>query len=307
MKTFDTIEEIKIEEKTCVALGNFDGVHLGHQKLIGEAVAKAKELGLKSAVFTFSSHPKTMIKGAQQVKNITTQADKVKILEAMGVDYVANIPFTEDIMRTEPIDFIDKYLIDMMKMKEVFCGFNYRYGYKASGDTKLLRREGAKKDFKVNIVQPVTIDGDIVSSTLIRGLIRSGEMEEAEKFLGRTYCVGGQVVVGNQIGRTIGFPTLNITIDEDLITPPNGVYATNCIFYGKVHPSITNIGVKPTIGSFKKNVETHIFDFDGNLYGEKIVVEFLDMVREEAKFKDVEMLSAQIQKDCVTVRHFHGI
>ena len=307
MKLFNNIDEIHISEGTCVALGNFDGVHLGHRRIIRDTVRKAEEKGLKSAVFTFSSHPRSIIEGVKPVKSITTQAEKAALLEELGVDYIVNVPFTREILTTDAKTFIDYYLVEKLKMKEVFCGFNYRYGYRALGDTKLLRIEGSRRGFKVNVVQPVTVDGDIVSSTLIRGLIKSGEMEEAKKFLGRTYCIGGEVVVGNQIGRTIGFPTLNLTIDEDMVTPPNGVYITNCIFFRENHPSITNIGVRPTIGSFKKNVETHIFDFNQDLYGEKIKVEFLKKVRDEVKFSNLNQLSDQISADCKEARSYHGL
>ena len=307
MEIFHNIDEIRDIAPCCVALGNFDGVHAGHQALILRAVEKAKERNLKSGVFSFSTHPKNLFAGENVVKNIIYQEEKAALIEKLGVDYLFNVPFTRTVAQMEPVEFIDDLLVDRMQMKEAFCGFNYRFGYKAAGNPEILRQEGLRKGFHVNEIPPVTIDGDVVSSTLIRGLIKAGEMEECEKYLGRRYSIGGEVVVGNKLGRTIGFPTSNITIDETMVTPPNGVYITYCIYNGHKYPSVTNVGVKPTIGSFKKNMETHIFDFNKELYGKHIRVEFLKMTRDEVKFSGVEELAAQIVKDCETAKAYHGI
>lgn len=280
---------------------------MGHRALISQAVAKAKELGIKSAVFTFSNHPKNLFAGKTVVKNIIYQEEKAALIEKLGVDYLFNIEFTQDIAKMNPMKFIDDLLVDKMNIREAFCGFNYRFGYHAAGNPDILRKRGLVKGFNVNEIGPVTIDGDVVSSTLIRGLIRAGDVEECEKFLGRKYSVGGEVVVGNRLGRTIGFPTSNIMIDENMVTPPNGVYITKCIYNGQVYDSVTNVGVKPTIGVFKKNMETHIFDFNKELYGKHIQVVFLKMTRDEVKFHSVEELSAQIVKDCEEAKAYHGL
>lgn len=307
MKKFETIEDITQIEPSCVALGNFDGVHVGHRQLIGSAVEKAREKGLASAVFTFSNHPKSLIPGAKPVKNIVYQEEKEALIEALGVDYYFNFAFTKEIMTMPPETFVKTFLADKMNAKEIFCGFNYHFGYKGEGDTKLLRILGAKYGFHVNEVKAVSIDGDVVSSTLIRNMIMAGEMEECSKYLGRNYDIGGEVVVGNRLGRTIGFPTSNIMIDESMVTPPNGVYITYCIYNGVKYPSITNVGIKPTIGSFKKNMETHIFNFDKELYGKQIKVEFIKKTRDEVKFRNIEELSAQIAKDCNEAKTYHGL
>ena len=307
MKKFETIEDIVQIEPSCVALGNFDGVHVGHRQLIESAVEKAREKGLASAVFTFSNHPKSLIPGAKPVKNIVYREEKEALIEALGVDYYFNFAFTKEIMTMPPEAFVKTFLHDMMNAKEVFCGFNYHFGYKGEGDTKMLRILGAKYGFHVNEVKAVSIDGDVVSSTLIRNMIMAGEMEESSKYLGRNYDIGGEVVVGNRLGRTIGFPTSNIMIDESMVTPPNGVYITYCIYNGTKYPSITNVGIKPTIGSFKKNMETHIFNFDKELYGKQIKVEFIKKTRDEVKFRNIEELSAQIAKDCNEAKTYHGL
>jgi len=307
MKIFNTIEEIENIRPCCIALGNFDGVHVGHQTLIRSAVEKARSLGIASGVFTFSNHPKNLFAGENTVKNIIYQEEKASLIEALGVDYLFNVEFTHDVARMNPMRFIDELLVEKMNLREAFCGFNYRFGYKAAGNPHILRQRGMVKGYNVNEIPPVTVDGDVVSSTLIRGLIRSGDVEECEKYLGRRYSIGGEVVVGNRLGRTIGFPTSNIMIDENMVTPPNGVYITYCIYNGGKYPSVTNVGVKPTIGTFKKNMETHIFNFNKELYGKHIQVEFLKMTRDEAKFSSVEQLAAQIVKDCEEAKAYHGL
>ena len=162
-----------------------------------------------------------------------------------------------------------------------------------------------KKGFGIHIQEPFTIDGNLVSSTFIRALIQEGKVDQCLKYMGRLYSIDGEVVVGNKLGRTIGFPTSNIMIDETMVTPPNGVYVTYCTYNGVRYPSVTNVGVKPTIGTYHKNVETHIFNFDKELYGKTIRVEFLEKTRDERKFESVEALSKQITDDCITARSYH--
>lgn len=307
MEIFKSLDEIKNTEPCCLALGNFDGVHKGHQELISKAVKTAKKHEIKSAVFTFSNHPRNTIAGKKPVENIIYNEEKAELIEALGVDYLFDIPFTEDIQTMDAVDFVEKLIVDKFKAAETFCGFNYKFGYKAGGNVKVLRTCAKEMGFTANVVNPVTVDGEVVSSTLIRGLVKSGEVDECFKYLGRNYSIGGEVVVGNRLGRTLGFPTSNIMIDENMITPPNGVYVTNAIYNGTTYPSITNVGVKPTIGQYKKNMETHIFNFNKELYGKHIKIEFLKMTREEVKFLNVEELSAQIAKDCQEAKAFHGL
>lgn len=307
MKVYNSVKEIKDIRETAVALGNFDGVHMGHRKLIQRAVDVAKEKGIKSAVFTFSNHPRNLIAGRNIVQNIITNEEKERIIEEMGVDYLFNIEFTWDICNMKPELFVEELLCGSFRMKYAICGFNYRFGSRAEGTPDLLSEMGKEMGFELEMFNPVIVDGNIVSSTFIRGLIETGQVERCKKFMGERYSISGDVVVGNKIGRTIGFPTVNQIIDEGMITPSNGVYVTDCIFDGESHPSITNVGVKPTIGDYKKNVETHIFDFSGDLYGKYITVEFIKKMRDEVKFADVEELRRQIDSDCRRARKYHGI
>ena len=302
----------KFDKKLVIALGNFDGVHLGHQEIIRRAVKRANDLkrqsiDVKSAVFTFSNHPRNLIPGKKPVKNIVYSEEKAELIKSLGVDYLFDIPFTEEIMTMPPEEYVEKLLVEQLNVRETFCGFNYSFGFKGAGDDELLVKLGEKYGFKANIVPPVVIDGEVVSSTLIRGLIKSGDMDECDKYLGRNYAIGGEVVVGNRLGKSLGFPTSNILIDETMVTPPNGVYITLCLYNGVKYPSITNVGVKPTIGEFTKNMETHIFNFDKELYGKKIKIEFVKMMREEVKFASIDELKLQIKHDCEEAKQYHGL
>ena len=312
MIIYTKLEEIKDIPDTSLALGNCDGVHLGHQAIIREAVMNARRktsqgIPEKSAVFTFSTHPKNLIPGAKHVENIIYADEKRDLIESLGVDYYFDIEFTEDIMTMAPGDYVRQLLVEKFHAKDVFCGFNYRFGYKAQGNTDMLLSLGEELGFSAHVMPPVMVDGEVVSSTLIRELIRSGDIDECDRFLGRNYTIGGEVVVGNRLGKSIGFPTSNIMIDETMVTPPNGVYITYLVYNGVRYPSITNVGVKPTVGHFKKNIETHVFNFDKELYGKFIKIEFIKMTRPEAKFSSIEDLKAQIAKDCEDARIFHGI
>ena len=305
MIIFENLDEINNIEPTALALGNFDGVHLGHQALIQTMVEKAREKGLKAAVFTFSNHPRNLLPGKTPVLNITLEGQKSQIIESLGVDYLFNIEFTKEIMTMEPEDFIKKLLVDKFNARDVFCGFNYNYGFKAKGTPELLKEKGKEWGFDVECIPAVIIHDDVVSSSLIRTLIASGQVEKCEMYMGRHYAIDGEVVVGNRLGRTLGFPTSNLVISPDMVTPPNGVYVTYCTYNGHRYPSVTNVGHKPTIGQYEKNVETHIFNFDKELYGKHINVEFLQKTRDEVKFDSVEELSEQILRDCRDAREYH--
>lgn len=305
MIIFENLDDITGIEPTVVALGNFDGVHYGHQEVIKNVVKKAKADGLKAAVFTFSNHPKDLLPGAEKVKCILAQEDKFEIIENLGVDYLFSVPFDKDIMTMDRKDFVEKLLLDKFNMKAAYCGFNYSFGYKAKGNPDFLREMGESHGFEVNAMDPYMINGNVVSSTFIRKLIADGDVDQCETYMGRNYFIEGEVVVGNRLGRTIGFPTSNLVIDPGMVTPPNGVYVTYCTYNGVRYPSITNVGVKPTIGTYNKNVETHIFNFNKELYGKEIKVEFLKKTRDEVKFDDINKLSDQIVRDCIQAKKFH--
>ena len=305
MKIYRTLEEINNMPKTAVALGSFDGVHLGHQELIRRTSELAKSLGIATAVFTFSNHPRDLIPGSEKTKNILYREDKERIMESLGVDYLFDVPFTEEIMHMSPGDYVKELLIEKLNAKALCCGFNHRFGHKAAGTPELLKELGDELGFEAYIMEPYMVGDTLVSSTLIRGLIEEGDVASCNEYMGRYYAISGEVVVGNRLGKSLGFPTSNLVIDESMVSPPNGVYITYCTYNGTRYPSITNVGVKPTVGAFEKNVETHIFDFDRELYGKKIMVEFLLKMREEVKFDSLDELKVQIVKDCEAARDYH--
>lgn len=305
MVIFRNLEEIRNIEKTAVALGSFDGIHKGHQVLISRAVETAAAKGIRSAVFTFSDHPRNIIAGENVVRNIIYEDEKIEILEKMGVDYLFSISF-EEIMKYSPQEFVDKLLVDKFLIDTAVCGFNFTFGYKAAGTADILK-EMAKGRFNVSVVDPVMVEDQVVSSTLIREKIMAGDVEAVPKLLGRAFTIRGIVIHGNEIGRTIGFPTCNIVVDETMASLPNGVYMTYCYVKGVKHCSITNVGNKPTVGSHAKNIETNIFDFDEDIYGERITVEFIRKIRDEKKFESLDALTAQIHSDSVLVKSYHGM
>ena len=304
MKIYHSLEEIESNQSMVIALGNFDGIHLGHREIIERAVRKASELGLESGIFTFANHPRNVIMNEEFTKNIIYFEEKARILRQLGVDHLFNITFDETIMEMTPETFVRELLWKRLHMKYGFCGFNYRFGSKALGDTEVLQRVGAEVGFEIEVVPPVMIDGQVVSSTLIRNIISEGQVDQCLKYMGRPYSINGEVVVGNKIGQTIGFPTSNLIIDETMVSPANGVYITLCTYHGVTYPSITNVGNKPTIGKYEKNVETHIFGFDKELYGKSIHVEFLVKTRDEIKFDSVEALADQIKRDCLAAKAY---
>jgi len=305
MKLFNSLEEIINIESTIIALGNFDGVHKGHQELIARTVKSAEAANLKSAIFTFSNHPRNVLSNENSVKNILYADEKVKIIEGLGIDYMFNIPFDSHIQHLDAFDFINKILLIKLRMHEAYCGFNYKFGHKASGDIEVLMKESVRKQFGIHVLEPVKIDGIVVSSSLIREIVECGDVDKCMTFMGRHYAVGGEVIVGNRLGSTIGFPTLNIVIDDSMVSPSNGVYITYCTYNGKKYPSVTNVGVKPTVGEFQKNMETHIFNFGKELYGKTIRVEFIKKMRDEKKFDSIDELAKQITKDCVAAKDYH--
>ncbi len=296
MIIFNNPEEINITENTAVALGNFDGLHAGHMELVRTMKQAADREGSVPAVFTFSNHPSALLTG-EKVPEIIYAEEKARLLEEAGVEYLFNIPFTDEIRSMTAEQYVTDLLIGKFKMKDAVCGFNYRFGKKASGDTDLFRKLSVEHGFRLHVVDPFMIDGKVVSSTLIRQAIMDGDMKEASTLLGRQYSIKGIVMEGNRLGRTIGFPTCNISVDEGMVAPANGVYQTCCAVDGILYEAVTNVGVKPTIGEYEKNIETNIFDFDEDVYGREIEVFFIDRIREERKFSGIEELKKQIAKD----------
>ena len=307
MIIFNSLDEVNIKEKTAVAMGNFDGMHIGHQALIHMMIQGALKDGLKSAVFTFANNPKNVLSSGCTVKSIISTEDKARLMAAYGIDYMLSVPFDDNTRYLTPEQYVRQFLLDGLNMEAAYCGFDYRFGKCAAGDADVLKAIGASLGFRVLILQPYTVDDKVVSSSLIREYISAGDMETCRTFLGRNYKTDGEVVTGNRLGRTIGFPTVNILIDKDMLTPADGVYITVCRIEDRRYSSITNVGIKPTVGDGKKSIETHLFDVNEDMYGKRISVEFLKMIRKERKFESMDVLALQIGRDCETAKEYHGL
>lgn len=305
MRVYRSRSELRDLKPATIALGNFDGIHKGHQTLIGACIETAKSLDLVSSVFTFSNHPSNVIAGKNVIKNIITFDEKAHILEKMGIDCLFSFKFDQAIRTSTPDAFCRHLLFEALQMKEAFCGFNYHFGYKAQGDPDTLRRIGAELGYGVTVLPPVEIEGEVVSSTLIRKAVDEGDLDRYRCYTGRRYAMVGHVIEGRRFGRTLGFPTINLALDLSMALPPNGVYLTRTTVAGKRNDSITNVGQKPTVGLFAKNAETHIFDFDRDIYGKDVRVEFIELLREERTFSSIDQLTAQIEKDCNVARRLH--
>lgn len=290
--------------ETAVALGNFDGVHKGHQMLIRECVAAAKEKGLAPSVFTFTNHPVNEIAGRTVIKNIMTFEEKAQQLEELGVENLFSLTFDDAIRTKSSEEFVKDILVDCFHARHAVCGFNYHFGYKAEGDDDRLQELGRTFGFGVTVVPEIRINGNTVSSTLIRQVIDEGRIDEYTDYTGRLYCIDGKVVQGRHLGRRIGFPTVNLSLDTSEAFPMNGVYITLTTVNGKKYHSITNVGNKPTVGEFAKNAETHIFNFSGDLYGQEVRIEFIRLLRPERKFDSLEELQHEIHQNCLQAQEF---
>ncbi|MBE6018821.1 MAG: bifunctional riboflavin kinase/FAD synthetase [Clostridiales bacterium] len=305
MQIIKSLDGLNITEKTSVALGNFDGLHVGHREIMRNALDTAKEKGLRSLCFTFSNHPFNFIlrrddSDPDAVKLICTEDEKVALTEAMGFDILVNVPFDEHIMKMRAHDFFTDIIRDKFNAGHVSVGFNYTYGARAEGKPALLCEECSREGISVSIRDAVTVDGHIVSSTLIREMISTGNMEMTARFLGRPYSFSGTVSHGKRLGTKMGIPTINIPAPDRQMLPPNGVYFSRIDIAGKTYDSVSNLGVNPTVNtdSRVKTIETNIFDYDDDAYGQDVTVYFDHFSRGERKFRSKEELFEQIARDC---------
>lgn len=282
-------------KNTAVALGVFDAMHLGHLEIIDNVVKYAHENGLKSAVYMFRNIPKGVLTHTD-IKNVNLFKKRLHILKERGVDIAIAERFTEEYMKMPYTDFVKNYLVEKFDAKYVCAGFNYHFGYKGEGDTQKLTELCGQYGIKVHIAECKSLDKP-VSSTLLRNLIASGEMEETAKYLGRTFSVTRKIEHGENLGHTIGFPTANIQLPDFHVVPKFGVYISRAKVDGNWYPSITNVGGKPTVGTNKPCIETYMIGFDGDAYGKEIEIEFHHYLRPIEKFDSIDGLKAQLEKD----------
>ena len=288
---YKNIEEIK-HNKNIVILGNFDGVHKGHQVILQKAVERAKEKELKTIVYTFSEYPKN-----QQTK-ITTCSEKAYFLDKNKIDYLCLEQF-EKVRNYSPEEFVEKVIVNDLNAAEVYCGFNFTFGKGKSGNVETLKKLLEERNLKLNVQKAVLDDdGEIISSTRIRNYIKEGNFEKVRELLGHNFIILGEVIYGKQLGRVIGFPTANLKF-ENKIYPEFGVYGVKIHIQGdeKIYNGVMNIGRNPTVNVGILSVETNIFNFNEDIYGKIILIEVLENIRYEKKFSSVEKLKEQIGKD----------
>lgn len=289
---------------TVIALGTFDGLHLGHTDVINTAKDYAERSGLKLAVFTFSNHPLALIRPDLVPVRIISAEEKIKLLESFGVDYLINIPFTEDFAALSPDEFLEK--LACFNYRCLVVGENFTYGFLGSGKTETLERNGRKNGFDVIVRPLVKMNGNVVSSTGIRNLIQAGHIEYANRMLGRAYSITGKIVHGEQRGRKLGFPTANIELlHGEMAVPAPGVYAVTASIEGSIYEGMGNIGNNPTFNDVEHaRLEVNLFNCSGDLYGKTMSVQFHKYIRAEKKFSGVEELCRQIEEDKKAIKTY---
>jgi riboflavin kinase/FMN adenylyltransferase len=286
----------KLKYPTYIALGNFDGLHLGHMHLINKTVKLSKENNTKSMICTFKNHPLSVINKDICPKLIMNNDTKINILENTGIDIVDLVNFNKEFMKTTPEQFI-KNMVNFYNAKGIVVGFNYRFGYKNLGDVEMLKTYSNILGYELCVCEAISIKDEIVSSSKIRHLIAEGNITKANELLGRSHAITGDVIKGKQLGRTIGFPTVNLNYNKKYILPKGGVYYTVVEYNNDVHKAITNIGYNPTVEGGKLSVETHILNFDKQIYGEVVKINFISRIRDEVKFNTIDKLKQQLSKD----------
>jgi len=285
-----------------LALGNFDGLHRGHRKILDRVLRVAAERGSTAVVMTFDPHPPRVVRPDKAPPLLMTKAQKLEALADAGVQGTAIVRFTPELSRWDPETFVRTVLVEWLHVSEVWVGANFLFGHDRAGNFSLLRTLGARYGFKAEKIDAVRYRDFVVSSTRVRRLVSEGRVDEAGALLGHQYAIDGTVMRGDRRGHTLGFPTANLCSENELL-PPHGVYATTARVGAIVHPSVTNVGTRPTVDSSgRTTVETHIFGLDRDLYGANLRIGFVQRMRDERAFESLDALRAQIDADCRRAR-----
>lgn len=290
-----------------VTIGKFFAIHRGHQALIRATVEAARRNGGPAVVLTFDRHPLEVLRPGTEFPVIATLDERLQLIEAEGADVTVVVRLTPEFLGLEPETFIREVLVRQLGAAEVLASDNFRFGRGARGDLALLRKEGATLGFHCSPIEPVLEGGERISSSRIGACVEAGQVREAAALLGRPYCLAGPVVQGEQLGRKLGFPTANVQPDPRRLLPANGVYLVRAHVgggSGSTHPGIANLGTRPTVNGAGRRLEVHLLDWEGDLYGQEVRVEFLEHERPEQRFPDVDALRAQIDRDVVTAREY---
>lgn len=304
MQIIEQTTTFKLARKSAVAIGKFDGVHLGHQALIHK-ITEQKNNGLLSTVFTFDMSASAFFGG--EAKELTTRNEKRMIFERLGVDILIEFPLNEVTAATEPEAFVHGFLAEQMRASYICAGPDLSFGKKGAGNYETLVRFAGEHGYQVELIDKVMVEGEEVSSTRVREAVRQGHMKEAAQMLGAPYSVSGHVEHGKKLGRTIGMPTANLIPAKDKLLPPNGVYYSEVVVDGMEYKGISNVGCKPTVSdSMLMGVETYLYDFSGDIYGREICVRFLAFRRPEMRFDSVESLKLQMMRDIAAGERYSG-
>lgn len=302
MWTVRGLESYPPDARPCaLALGVFDGVHVGHRAILAAAVARARDASLVAVACTFDPHPLEVLQPRRAPLTLTTLDERLELFAESALDGAVVLAFTPALARVEPEAFVKDVLIDRLRAREVIVGFNHRFGRRARGDARLLGELGARFGFRAHLVPPLTVDGVTVSSTEVRSALQRGEVGRAARLLGRPYTLSGTVVEGAGRGRTLGFPTANLRVDRSTLVAP-GVYACRATVRDGEHPAVVNVGVRPTFGGEDLAVEAHLLDFKDNLYGARLRLAFVARLREERRFPSIDALATQIRADAEAAR-----
>jgi riboflavin kinase/FMN adenylyltransferase len=302
MEVFRDIEDFhRPELKTVVTMGNFDGIHLGHQALVANAAAEAKQWRTKSVVFTFEPHPLKLLAPERAPRMIVNHQDKIEMLQALGVDAIIVQTFDRRFASIEAEDFVRRYLLECLNLSKIWLGRDLRFGRARQGDAEDLIRWGSELGFGVGIVEPILVQGKRISSSRIRQLIEQGRVDEVRPMLGRYHFISGMVVSGHRRGRNMGFPTANLAATTELL-PQDGIYATILELQNHHWLSVSSVGHNPTFEKGSRTVEAHILDFTQDIYGEPVKLSFVQRIREERKFAQIEDLVTQMHEDVQAAR-----
>lgn len=305
MKIYTSLQEFTSKKKTIVTLGTFDGVHLGHTVILDRICNIAKQENLESVVLTFFPHPRLIVSNDSEIKLLNTMAEKAKLLEQKGIQNFIIHPFDKLFSELSPSEFVRQILIKQLNIQKIIIGFDHKFGKNRAADFNDLIAFGNEFGFDVEEIPAKQVDEVSVSSTKIRNSLLEGNISLANDYLGYSYMLSGIVVKGNQLGRTIGFPTANIQISENYkLIPKNGVYMVTTILNNKIIFGMMNIGVKPTLGENLLSIEVHLLHFSEDIYGHKIQVNVMERLREEQKFESFEVLKSQLEIDKANTLHY---
>lgn len=298
MKRVEGISKSFQNKNTIVTIGTFDGVHIGHQKIIKRLITIGKEKGLKSVVLTFFPHPRMVLQKNSDIKLLNTIDERESILASLGLDQMVIKKFTKEFSNLSPRDFVKTILVDHLQAKYIIIGYDHQFGKNRSANIEDLKKFGTEFDFEVEEISAQDVEDVSVSSTKIRTALLHGDISTANTYLGYPYFITGKVIKGKGLGKNIGFPTANIEIKEDYkLIPKNGVYAVRGSVDNTEFSGMMNIGINPTVEGTHQSIEVHLFDFDEDIYNKQIKVEFIERIRDEHKFESLELLKDQLKKD----------